>query len=406
MNLLHKKFENFYKKFSSPVHKNSNKRHTSTLPDSIYQCYETPIDSRTKPDFQSLHLLTFQPNNKDAHVEFLFHKTLLKKILTIRKFQKNFFLIFQALAFNTFFCLINSTAVSTHQEGGSPIPRNVDPMAFHLIVLEVDDILPSPLTPLVLAPTVPKPVCEMQTPAFFTMAQPSPHPKFVDTANYARVNPMPSSATSSSSSDELHLYFDSDTSSPSVPVGPQNSSQGLLLQRDNQVQQPPRLFSIAHTAVSTPQTPPQPTSCPFWADEVAIAQQSGHSTPETVIPNWTYLGRIRAHDHGRSHWYTHQRLCPHLTTNAHPYLHRGTAQLYHLSGRNSLSFNHPPTINPGRQTTTRRQITTSSRGGGNPFVPTQGIPHRSQGPNFCFYEFTNPPRHQYLTSYTYAREDQ
>ena len=32
----------------------------------------------------------------------------------------------------------------------------------------------------------------------------------------------------------------------------------------------------------------------------------------------------------------------------------------------------------------------SSRGQGNQFAPTQGIPHRSQGPNFRFHEFTNP----------------
>ena len=30
LNLLNKKFENFYKKISSPVHNNSNKRHTPT----------------------------------------------------------------------------------------------------------------------------------------------------------------------------------------------------------------------------------------------------------------------------------------------------------------------------------------------------------------------------------------
>ena len=54
----------FYKKFISPVHNNSNKRHTSTLPASIYQCYEKPIDSRMKSDFQSLHLHTFQPNKR------------------------------------------------------------------------------------------------------------------------------------------------------------------------------------------------------------------------------------------------------------------------------------------------------------------------------------------------------
>ena len=35
LNLLHKKFANFYKKFSSPVLNNSNKHHSSTLPISI-----------------------------------------------------------------------------------------------------------------------------------------------------------------------------------------------------------------------------------------------------------------------------------------------------------------------------------------------------------------------------------
>ena len=157
-------------------------------------------------------------------------------------------------------------------------------------MLEVDDILPTPLTPLVLAPTVPEPVCELQTPALFTMAQSSPRPQSVDTANYARVNPLPSPATSSSSSGELHLYIDSDTSSPSVPTGLQSSSQELLLQGTSQVQQPPPLFS---TAVSTSQPPIQPTSTPSWADEVATAEQSGHSTPETIVPNWAYSVRIR-----------------------------------------------------------------------------------------------------------------
>ena len=32
----------------------------------------------------------------------------------------------------------------------------------------------------------------------------------------------------------------------------------------------------------------------------------------------------------------------------------------------------------------------SSHGRPNPSAPTQGIPHRSQGPNFRFHEFTNP----------------
>ena len=159
-------------------------------------------------------------------------------------------------------------------------------------MLEVDDVLPSPLTPLLLAPTVPEPVCEMQTPALFTMAQSSPQPQSVDTVNYARVNPLPSPATSSSSSGELHLYIESDVGSPSVPTGLQSSSQELLLQGTSQVSQPPSLFSTAHTAVSTSKPPIQPTSIPSWADEVATAEQSGNSTAETVVPNWAYSGRL------------------------------------------------------------------------------------------------------------------
>ena len=97
-------------------------------------------------------------------------------------------------------------------------------------MLEVDDILPSPLTHLVLPHPVPEPVCEMQTPALFTMAQSCPQPQSVDTINYARENQLPSPATSSSSSGELHLHIKSDTSSPSVPAGPPSSSEELLFQ--------------------------------------------------------------------------------------------------------------------------------------------------------------------------------
>ena len=132
----------------------------------------------------------------------------------------------------------------------------------------------------------------MQTPALFTMAQSSPQPQSVDTANYARVNPLPSPANFSSSSGELHLYIDSDTSSTSVPTGLQSSSQEPL-QGTSQVPQPPPLFSTAHTAVFTAQPPIPPTNIPSCNDEVATAEQSGHSTPETVVPNRAYSGRIR-----------------------------------------------------------------------------------------------------------------
>ena len=79
LSLLHKNFENFYNKFSTPAHNHSNKRTISTLPVSIYQCYETPINSRMKPDFQSLHLHTFQPNIlKRSHEFFLSHDSIEK----------------------------------------------------------------------------------------------------------------------------------------------------------------------------------------------------------------------------------------------------------------------------------------------------------------------------------------
>ena len=65
-------------------------------------------------------------------------------------------------------------------------------------MMEFRDILPSPLIHLVLPHPVPNQVCEMQTPALFTIAQSSPQPTFVDTINYARVNPLLSPATPSS----------------------------------------------------------------------------------------------------------------------------------------------------------------------------------------------------------------
>ena len=64
LNLLHKKFENTYKEFSSAVHNNSNKHRASTLPTSIYECYELTVESHKKPDFQTSHLHSFHPNKR------------------------------------------------------------------------------------------------------------------------------------------------------------------------------------------------------------------------------------------------------------------------------------------------------------------------------------------------------
>ena len=283
-------------------------------------------------------------------------------------------------------------------------------------MLEVEDILPSALTPLLLQPPVPKRVCEMQTPALFTMAQSSPQPQSVDTANYARVNPLPSPATSSSSSGELHLYTDSDTSSPAVAIGQTSSSQELLLQGQTQVSQPPPPLSAVNTEHSS-QQPTQTTQIPSSADE-----QSGHSTPETVIPNWAYSGRILG---SRPRWQplmypppvmpTPHTQRPPLSsprygptipplrpqqpfTQPPPYDRptstnnysctdpsprrkpRATAhEAYHVRS-SPIQASHSParhTASPSRG-----PQPSSSRVKVNPFVPTQGIPHRSQTPKF------------------------
>ena len=115
-------------------------------------------------------------------------------------------------------------------------------------MLEVEDILPSPLTP--------KPVCEMQTPALFTIGQSSPQPQSVDTAKYARV-------------------FRCLQPPPHPP-----------LQVNSDVWN-------NHPHSNTRITTTTPAYKFFWADEVAIAEQLGRSTPETVFSNWAYSGMIR-----------------------------------------------------------------------------------------------------------------
>ena len=59
----------------------------------------------------------------NTHVEFFFRETLLKKILTIRKFQKNSFLIFQALAFNTLFVLFTPLQFPPTRKEAHQLPQ-------------------------------------------------------------------------------------------------------------------------------------------------------------------------------------------------------------------------------------------------------------------------------------------
>ena len=149
------------------------------MPASIYQGIETSIDSRTKPDFKSLHLHTFQPNKRKRSLEISLSRDSIENDPEYQEVPKELFFNLPSTRLLHIFCFRNSTAVPTHQEEGSPIPLNVDPTAYNLITLEVENILHSPLTPLVLPPPVPEPVCEMHTPALFTIAQSSPQPQSV-----------------------------------------------------------------------------------------------------------------------------------------------------------------------------------------------------------------------------------
>ena len=65
-----------------------------------------------------------------------------------------------------------------------------------------------------------------------------------------------------------------------------SSPQQFLLLGDQPLPQPPHLFYLATQMPPSVQQPPtQPPCSAPWADEVAAAEQSGHSTPETVVPN-------------------------------------------------------------------------------------------------------------------------
>ena len=187
----------------------------------------------------------------------------------------------------------------------------------------------------------------MKTPALFTMAQSSPEPQSVDTANYARVNPLPSPATPFSSSGELHLYIESDRSSPSIHVGPPTSSQEPLLQGDH---------TVSHPYQSSQRLPRHQRTLSlqlFFPGLIKWPQQNSQATPHQRRSS--QIGRTLVEsvdqDHNHNHWFIHQRLCIHLTHNVHPYHHRGTARQYLHSDHIIFFPSHPSTIDRRRQTT-------------------------------------------------------
>ena len=159
-------------------------------------------------------------------------------------------------------------------------------------------------------------------------------------------------------------------------------------------------------------------------------EQSGQSTPETVVPNWAYSGRIRR-SRPRSQPLVYPppvMPTPHTQRPPLPSPRYGPT-IPPL--RPQQPFPQPPTYDrptstdnypctdpsprrrprataheiypvrsspiqasqsPARHTASpsRGPQPSSSRGQPNPFAPTHGIPHRSQGPNFCFHELTHP----------------
>ena len=189
--------------------------------------------------------------------------------------------------------------------------------------------------------------------------------------------------------------------------------------------QPPPLLSAVNTEHSS-QQPTQTTQIPSSADEV---EQSDHSTPETVIPNWAYSGRILGSrprsqplmypppvmptPHPQRPSLSSPRYGPTIPplrpqqpfSQPLPYDRPTSTNNYSCTDpspkrrpRATAHEAYPVRSSPiqashllGRHTASpsRGPQTSSSRGKVNPFVPTQGIPHRSQGPNFRFHEFTN-----------------
>ena len=117
--------------------------------------------------------------------------------------------------------------------------------------------------------------------------------------------------------------------------------------------QPPQLLSTLHTAVSAAQAPPQPTSISSWAEQVATADQSGRSTPETVVPNWAYSGRIHG-SRPRSQPLVYPQPVmptPHIKRPLVPSPRFGSTIV--LLRPQQPFPQPPPTIDPSRQTTTR-----------------------------------------------------
>ena len=73
-------------------------------------------------------------------------------------------------------------------DGGSPIPPIVEPTQYHLVMLDVDNILP--LNPDAAGSGSSNTGTSFQTPALSLIAHASPLSQSVDAVNYQWVNPL------------------------------------------------------------------------------------------------------------------------------------------------------------------------------------------------------------------------
>ena len=158
-------------------------------------------------------------------------------------------------------------------------------------------------------------------------------------------------------------------------------------------------------------------------------EQSGTSTPGTMVPNWAASGRIRGpqprsqplvypppvfptppqHRQPVSsprYGSTIPSLMPQQSFVQPPYDRPTSTDNYPCTEpsarkrppatRHETYPAQSPQTQPGQslaryaKSSSRGSQNSPSRGKSNPFAPTQGIPHRSQGPNFWFHEFANP----------------
>ena len=273
MNLLHKKFENFYKKFNK-----SNKHRASTLPTSKYECYEQPVEIHRKIDFQSLHLHTFYSNKRNCSRAKSLCEDFFEDVPDYQDVLEEFILYLSSNCIWHFSCFSNNITVSL------TYPSKCWPNGIRSQKLDENHAFAAYIR-VATTPQVHKPVWEVQTPALLTMAQASPQPQYLDTMR---------GWTHCLHLLHLHRQLNFTYTLRVTRAHPQCSSDLRVLHKSSSSKETSRCHSHCthwsantHATIGAKATSPAPHSS-SWADEVAAAEQSDRSTPETVVHNWPF----------------------------------------------------------------------------------------------------------------------